>query len=299
MTTRQQFHKKVMGGGSTIWMAGAYDALSATLIDQSNFDGIFTTGFGVSASLLGTPDLEIYTLTENLNVVNNIVNAVKKPVVADTDTGYGNVINVMRTVRDFEKAGVAALILEDQRSPKKCPAAAAEFPVLPIQEATAKIKAAVDARKDPHMIIVVRTDAVDPNEAIDRACAYAEAGADLIQPISRSFKGFEDLIKLKTLCQRRLSLQLMEGIWMGDLTKEQVESVAAFATYPLVPMMSAIHAIQTNLNGLHASKSFAGCKVPQTNMKDYKELIGFERIQDLQKHYETMVFDSSSHQKAA
>lgn len=289
MQSRHDFHQRVQQGG-TIWMAGAYDALSAMLVDQSDFDAVFTTGFGISASLLGKPDVEYYTLTENLSVVNNIVNAVRKPVVADTDTGYGNVINVMRTVREFEKAGVAALILEDQRMPKRCPAAAAEVGVLPLQEATAKIKAAVDARRDSHLLIVARTDAMDPQEAIDRACAYAEVGADLIQPISRTFKGYEDLVRLKTLSQRRLSLQLMDGNWIGALTREQVESVAGFATYPLVPMMSAIAAIQTNLKALHASRSIAASPMPQTPMKDFKEFIGFEAVEKLQEHYETMEF---------
>jgi len=289
MSTRQDLHQRVQQGG-TVWMAGAFDALSAMLVDQSDFDAVFTTGFGISASLLGKPDVEYYTLTENLSVVNNVVNAVRKPVVADTDTGYGNVINVMRTVREFEKAGVAALILEDQRMPKRCPAAAAEVGVLPLQEATAKIKAAVDARRDPQMLIVARTDAMDPQEAIDRACAYAEVGADLIQPISRTFKGYDDLVRLKNQCQRRLSLQLMDGNWIGELSREQVESVAGFATYPLVPMMSAIAAIQTNLKALHASRTISACPMPQTSMKDFKQFIGFEAVEKLQEHYETMDF---------
>lgn len=289
MSTRQDLYQRVQQGG-TVWMAGAFDALSAMLVDQSDFDAVFTTGFGISASLLGKPDVEYYTLTENLSVVNNVVNAVRKPVVADTDTGYGNVINVMRTVREFEKAGVAALILEDQRMPKRCPAAAAEVGVLPLQEATAKIKAAVDARRDPQMLIVARTDAMDPQEAIDRACAYAEVGADLIQPISRTFKGYDDLVRLKNQCQRRLSLQLMDGNWIGELSREQVESVAGFATYPLVPMMSAIAAIQTNLKALHASRTISACPMPQTSMKDFKQFIGFEAVEKLQEHYETMDF---------
>ena len=289
MSTRQDLHQRVQQGG-TVWMAGAFDALSAMLVDQSDFDAVFTTGFGISASLLGKPDVEYYTLTENLSVVNNVVNAGRKPVVADTDTGYGNVINVMRTVREFEKAGVAALILEDQRMPKRCPAAAAEVGVLPLQEATAKIKAAVDARRDPQMLIVARTDAMDPQEAIDRACAYAEVGADLIQPISRTFKGYDDLVRLKNQCQRRLSLQLMDGNWIGELSREQVESVAGFATYPLVPMMSAIAAIQTNLKALHASRTISACPMPQTSMKDFKQFIGFEAVEKLQEHYETMDF---------
>ena len=102
--TRKQMRERITSG-PTFWMGGAYDALSALLVDQSDFDGVFTTGFGISASLLGQPDVELYTLTENLGVVNRVTNVVTKPVFADADTGYGNVINVMRTVREFEKVG--------------------------------------------------------------------------------------------------------------------------------------------------------------------------------------------------
>jgi len=162
--TRKQMRERITSG-PTFWMGGAYDALSALLVDQSDFDGVFTTGFGISASLLGQPDVELYTLTENLGVVNRVTNVVTKPVFADADTGYGNVINVMRTVREFEKTGVAAISLEDQLSPKRCPAAAAKMPVVALHDAIAKIKAATDARRDPDFLIVARTDVLDPSEA--------------------------------------------------------------------------------------------------------------------------------------
>ena len=130
----------------TIWSAGAYDALSAKMIEAAGFDALLTTGFGISASMLGQPDVELYTMTENLNVVRQVVAAVDIPVVADCDTGYGNAVNVMRTVREFEQAGVAALILEDQVVPKRCPAIASVVEVLPVNEGVAKIRAAVEAQ---------------------------------------------------------------------------------------------------------------------------------------------------------
>ena len=107
--------------GRTVWSAGAYDALSALLIEEAGFPSIMTTGFGISASHLGQPDMELYTMSENLDVVAKIIDVVSIPVIADTDTGYGNAINVIRTVREFERAGVAAMIFEDQESPKRCP----------------------------------------------------------------------------------------------------------------------------------------------------------------------------------
>ncbi|OYV01783.1 MAG: carboxyvinyl-carboxyphosphonate phosphorylmutase [Burkholderiales bacterium PBB5] len=284
---RQALRQRIQSG-PTFFMAGAHDALSALVVEQSDFDGIFTTGFGISASLLGRPDVELYTLTENVGVVRRITDLVTKPVFADADTGYGNVINVQRTVREFENAGVAALSLEDQFSPKRCPAAAAKMPLISASDAVAKIRAAVDARRDRNLIIVARTDAVDPNEAMDRAAQYAEAGADLIQPISRTYKSYAELVKLREVCGRRLSLQLMQGTWMEALTREQIESVAALATYPIVTLMTALTAMQQNLAVLAARRTgqVDAMPCPQSTMPEFKKFIGFEAIEALQAHYE-------------
>jgi methylisocitrate lyase len=284
MTTQRQALRQRIQTGPTFFMAGAYDALSALLIEQSDFDGVFTTGFGISASLLGRPDVELYTLTENVDVVRRITDLVTKPVFADADTGYGNVINVQRTVRD----GVAAISLEDQFSPKRCPAAAAKMPLITQAEAVAKIRAAVDARRDPDFLIVARTDAVDPAEAMDRSAAYAEAGADLIQPISRTYKTYAELVQLREVCGRRLSLQLMQGTWMVDLSRPQIESVAAFATYPIVTLMTVVQAMQQNLAELARRRSgdVNGIPCAQTAMADFKKVIGFEAIEALQARYE-------------
>ena len=284
---RQQV-KQRLARGDTLWFAGAQDALSALLVDQSDFDGIFTTGFGISASLLGQPDMEIYTLTENLGVVDHVVNVVSKPVFADADTGYGNVLNVARTVRAFEKAGVAALSIEDQLSPKRCPAAATALLTLPIAEAVAKIHAAVDARLDPDLLIVARTDVVDGNEALDRAARFVEAGADLIQPISRTFSSYADLVRLREVCGRPLSLQLMEGTWMAALSRDQIQSVAAFASYPIVSLMSVVHALQSNLAALaaHRGQGFDHLPCGRRSLAAFKQVIGWQALEQRQAHYE-------------
>lgn len=275
--------------GPTFWMAGAQDALSALLVDQSDFDGVFTTGFGISAALLGQPDMEVYTLTENLSVVRRVVDVVAKPVFADADTGYGNVINVARTVREFERVGVAAISLEDQASPKRCPAAAATTPVVPVREAVARIRAAVDAREDPDFLIVARTDAADPQEAMERAARYAEAGADLVQPISRTFRSYEELVRLRDVSGRRLSLQLMQGTWMAQLSREQIESVAAFATYPLVALMTVTHALRQNLGALsaHLGGSLDELPCAQVPMAAFKDVIGWDALEQRQRYYES------------
>lgn len=288
MTSSRQALRQRITDGPTVWFGGAQDALSALLVEQSDFDGIFSTGFGISAALLGQPDMELYTLSENVAVVNRMADVVRKPIFVDADTGYGSVLNVARAVREFEKAGAAALQLEDQVSPKRCPAAAPVSTLVPVPDALARIRAALDARQDPDLLIVARTDATDPAEALERAARYAEAGADLIQPISRTFSRYEQLVQLREACGRRLSLQLMAGTWMTALSRAQIESVAAFASYPIAGLMTAAHAVQANLRELARRRSgdFADLPVEQTTMADFKTLIGWHALEARQARYE-------------
>jgi methylisocitrate lyase len=285
MSTPARALREILAAGRTIWSAGAYDALSALLIQEAGFDAVFTTGFGVSASHLGQPDVELYTMTENLGVVRNMVSTVRKPVIADGDTGYGNVINVMRTVREFERAGVAGIVFEDQLIPKRCPAAATRIDVLPAAEAARKIRAAVDARRDPDFLVIARTDADTVAESIERACLYAQAGADLIQPISRTMKSIADLRALREACGRPLSLQIL-GWLEKDLSPAEIESVAGLAVFPLVPLMTVTAAMRTNLATLAANRHARGLPLPQTTMDDFKKLIGFGEIERIQERYQ-------------
>jgi methylisocitrate lyase len=291
MNEQRQWLKQRLASGSTVWFAGAQDALSALLVDQSAFDGVFTTGFGVSASLLGQPDMELYTLSENLGVVNHIANVVRKPIFADADTGYGNVLNIQRTVRAFEKAGVAALSIEDQVSPKRCPAAASALLTVPMADAVARIRAAVDARRDPDLLIVARTDVKDPAEALERAARFAEAGADLIQPITPTFSSHADLVKLRQTCGRPLSLQLMEGTWMATLNRAQIEAVAGMATYPIVSLLTVVHALRTNLAALaeRCGQPMGELPVARAPIAQFKQVIGWH---DLEKQQERLELDA-------
>ena len=270
----------------TVWAAGAYDALSARLIAEAEFDAVMTSGFGVSASFLGQPDAELYTMTENLGVNRNIVNSVDIPVISDIDTGYGNAINVMRTVREFENIGVSAVILEDQVSPKRCPICVGGVEVVSLEEGAAKIAAAVHARRDPDMVIIARTDAATPDEAIRRARAYVAAGADVIQPISKCFTSYDGLKELRDACGVPLSLQIL-GWLEKDLTPQQISSVAGMATFALVPLMTATHALRENLGQLYATKSSQGLPRPATDHNDFIKFIGFGEIEELQLKYLT------------
>jgi methylisocitrate lyase len=268
----------------TVWAAGAFDALSARLIEEAGFDALLTSGYGISSSFLGEPDTEIYTMSENLTVTRNICNAVTIPVIADIDTGYGNPINAMRTMREFESAGASAVIMEDQVSPKRCPCSSLEIDIISMEEAVAKIRAVASVRRNPETLIIARTDAVDPNEAMRRAMAYVAAGADIIQPISRCFKDIAGLRSMRKAAGVPLSLQLL-GWLEKDLNQAEIEEVAGIATYPLVALMSATQAMRENLKVLSETKSSK--KLPRSviPMNDFGDFIGFPRIDALQKKF--------------
>jgi 2-methylisocitrate lyase-like PEP mutase family enzyme len=276
--------RQLIQSKGTVWAAGAFDALSARLIQEAGFDALLTSGYGISSSLLGEPDTEQYTMTENVAVVRNVCNAVTIPVIADIDTGYGNAVSAMRTMREFENAGSSAVIMEDQVSPKRCPCSSGRLDIIPMEEAANKIRAIVAARKNPELIIIARTDAEEPEEAIRRGKAYVAAGADIIQPISRCFKNFAGLQAMREGCGVPLSLQLLA--WLEkDLDRKQVEQVAAVATYPLVALMSAAQAMRANLTTLMAEKSIKNLPQPVTAMHDFNDFIGFPRIDALQRQF--------------
>ncbi|WP_419888476.1 isocitrate lyase/PEP mutase family protein [Neobacillus niacini] len=208
MNKCQDFQKLLREPGSFI-LPGAYDAMSAKLIEETGFKAIYATGAGISNAQLGWADVGLTSLKEVVDVVARMADVTNVPIVVDGDTGFGNAINVIRTVKEFERAGVAAIQMEDQVSPKKC----GHFngkDVISKEEMVGKIKAALDARKDENLAIMARTDAIATNgveDAIDRAFAYYEAGADIIfveapntieelRQITSSLKGIPQVINL-------------------------------------------------------------------------------------------------------
>src|ERR687894_1384942 len=161
---------------------GAYDALSARLVEQTGFEAVYMTGFGTAASLLGRPDIGLLTFSEMVDNARRIAQAVEVPVIADADDGYGNPINVIRTVQEYENAGVAAIHIEDQVSPKKCGHLEGKQ-VIEASEMVEKVRAAVKARHSEDFVIIGRTDAravEGMEEALERAHRYREAGVDVL-----------------------------------------------------------------------------------------------------------------------
>jgi len=181
MSKRQQLHELV-GSRRGLVVPGAYDCVSARLVERAGFPAVYMTGYGTSASRLGFPDLGFAGLGEMADHARNMAAAVSIPLIADADTGYGNALNVRRTVQLYEGAGVAALHLEDQVLPKRCGHLTGKQ-VIPLEEFTQKIRAAVEARTDPDFLIIARTDAIAVSgfdDALRRAEAAAKVGADIL-----------------------------------------------------------------------------------------------------------------------
>ena len=174
--------RKLIEAEDILMCPGTYDPLMAKLIKRLGFEAMYMTGAGVSHSTLAMPDLGLTTMTEMVHRATQLADASELPIICDADTGYGNALNVMRTVREYERAGVAGIHIEDQEMPKRCGHFMGKS-LIETDEMVGKLKAALDARQDEDFMIIARTDArtaIGFDEALDRAHAYAEAGADVI-----------------------------------------------------------------------------------------------------------------------
>ena len=174
--------RELLAGSEPVLAPGVFDALGARLVEEAGFAAVYMTGFGTAAALVGRPDVGLLTMSEMVGNAARIVAACELPVIADADTGYGNPLNVIRTVQEYERAGVAAIHLEDQVAPKRCGHMDGKQ-VIPTVEMEAKIRAAVAARRSADFVIIARTDAramEGMDSAVDRARRYRDAGADVL-----------------------------------------------------------------------------------------------------------------------
>jgi carboxyvinyl-carboxyphosphonate phosphorylmutase len=230
---------------------GAYDGISARLIERHGFKAVYMTGAGTAASALGQADLGLTTLTEMATHAAHIASCISLPLIADADTGYGNPLNVIRTVREYERAGVAALHLEDQVFPKKCGHIAGKA-VIPMKEFAEKIRAAAENRTDPDFVIIARTDARAVNgidDAIERGLRYREAGAEVIfveAPTSR-----EEIERVAREIKAPLLSNQVPGGKTPGLTVTELEKLGyKIVIFPVVSLMAATLAIESALTKL-------------------------------------------------
>jgi 2,3-dimethylmalate lyase len=290
-TGRRARLRALLGSGRPVVAPGAYDALTARLVEQAGFDVVYMTGFGTTASLLGRPDVGLLGQAEMVDNARRMASVVDVPLIADADTGYGNPINVIRTVREYEQAGVAGLHLEDQVMPKKCGHLAGKE-VVPLEEMVAKIRAAVDARTDPDLVLIARTDAAQMfgvDAAIERARAFADAGADLLF-VEAPTSG-DDLEKVASaLSGHPLVFNGAEGgrTPLPPLSR-LTELGFALVLYPVSTLLAAASGVREMLGHLteHGSPTGALEQLDVPGLDAFTEVVGISEVRELEARYRT------------
>jgi 2,3-dimethylmalate lyase len=289
MTKRQQF-RALLAGGAPVVAPGVYDCLSAKVVERSGASAAIVTGAGIAASVLGEPDVGLVTMTEALNQTRNIARSIGIPLIADCDTGYGNPINVRRTVREFEDAGVAALFLEDQVAPKRCGHFAGKQ-VIEAEEMVQKLRAACEARTDADLLIIARTDARavhGPEEAVRRARRYVEAGAEMI--FVEAPHSAEELALIGKELQP-LGVPLMVNLVEGGKTPLLPVDELARLGYTLVTFSgslqkTAIKAMQELLASLHATGEVTAFYPERmVSLEERSEILGLPDYFALEQRY--------------
>jgi len=232
--------RELLAAPPIIRSLGVYDAFSARVLEEAGCEMLFLGGFGVAASRLGLPDIGLLTLPEMADAVRAITRAVRVPVVADGDTGHGDLPNVQRTVREFESAGAAGILLEDQQFPKRCGHFEGKQ-LIPAAEMVIKLRAALDARTDPDFVIIARTDAraiEGFDAAVDRARYYAAAGADLCfveAPTSR-----DEVERLPSAVEHPLLVNMLTGGRTPIFSAEELEQLGYRITVcPVAPLLAS------------------------------------------------------------
>lgn len=263
----------------TVVCPGAHDALTARIISTLGFDSVFMSGYGQSASHLGMPDVGLMTMSEMVERAANIVEASQIPVVADGDTGYGNAINVIRTIREYEKAGVSAIQLEDQVMPKKCGHMLGRE-VVSVDEMVGKIKAAVDARRSDDFLIIARTDARTSNgidDAIARGLKYKEAGADIIA--IESPESVEEMKLINAAIPGWTMANMIEGGRTPQLCNRELAEIGYnMIIYSTSTLYTAALAIINMLMALKHDDTTKNARNSMLSFADFNKLIGIDEI---------------------
>jgi 2,3-dimethylmalate lyase len=268
---------------------GAYDALTARLIEQAGFPAVYMTGFGTSASLLGRPDVGLLSMTQMVDNARRIAQAVDVPVIADADTGYGNPLNVIRTVEEYEQAGVSAIHIEDQVMPKKC-GHMENKQVISVAEMTEKIRAAIEARSSKDFLIIARTDAravEGLDNALRRARAYCEAGADILfieapqneDEVAQVARAFPNV---------PLLFNWAEGGKTPPLPLERIKEFGfRIVIFPISALLTAAKAVRGILAEIKAEGTPRRIFSDGSPFQEFNEMIGLGEIQQLEKRFAT------------
>jgi len=264
----------------------AHDGLSALAIAEAGFSAMSVAGYGTAGSQLGLPDIGVLSSTEMLTQYAHIVDRVEIPVMVDIDTGFGDVNNVIHAVRQVERLGAAALFLEDQTYPKRCGHMAGKS-VVPVEEYLPKLRAALWARQDPDFVIMARTDAAAVygiDEAIRRACLYAEAGADMV--FVEAVTTVADMRRVNAAVPVPSMANMIEGGRTPFLTAEELQDVGyAVVAYPCASVFTAVKALRKWAAHLKFHGTSAGFAGPDTmiDFEEYFRFIGAAAIREREK----------------
>ncbi len=274
-------------------LPGAHDALSARLAERAGFEALYLSGSATAMALLGLPDVGLVTATEVVEQVRHVAETITIPLVCDADTGYGNPLNVARTVRALEAAGAAGVQLEDQQFPKRCGHFEGKS-VIPQDEMVMKIRAARDAARNPDLVIIARTDAramLGLPAAIERALAYREAGADVL-----FVEAPQTIEELRTIGERvpgPLLVNVVEGGKTPQLTFEEYEALGfRVILYPTAAVRVAAKALADFYQRLREERSSLGFTHAMVSFEERNEINDLEGYQRLEERYATQAATS-------
>lgn len=281
--------KELLVAGEMVLAPGCYDALGARLVEEAGFAAAYMTGFGTAASRLGRPDIGLLTLTEMADNARRIAQAVEVPVIADADTGYGNPINVIRTVREYEVAGIAAVHIEDQVMPKKCGHMEGKQ-LIGAGEMVAKLQAAVAARRSPEFLIIARTDARAPeglDAAIKRAHAYRRAGADVL-----FIEAPQSVDEIETIATTFADVPLLfnyaEGGKTPPVSHEQLRRLGfSIVIFPISTLLVATAAMRGALAQIRRDGTPIELLGELLPFNDFLDFIGMPEVRELEDRFAT------------
>ncbi len=288
-SVRQRFRERLKKK-SLIVAPGIYDAYGARMVEQAGFEAAYMTGNGVSASVLGRPDVGLVDLTLLSRHAHYAAACIDIPLICDADTGYGNAVNVRHTVREFEAAGVAAVHIEDQMTPKRCGHLPGARPVIELSEAVGKIEAAVAARRDADFVIIARTDVASGQgvaAAIQRAQAFHKAGADvLFVELKTSPTILEDMKRITESVDAPFLVNIDGGGKLGALTAPEIEKLGyRIAIYPGLERYAAGYAIREALGALKRDGTTRAVSDRMLTMPQYNEVLELADIEQWEKKY--------------
>ena len=272
--------------GNTLVAPGVFDLISARMLNQHPVDAAYMTGFGVVASYLGLPDAGLATYTDMVDRASRIAEAVDMPLIADADTGYGGLLNVRHTIRGYEAAGVAAIQIEDQEFPKKCGHTPGRR-VISVDDMVRKVKVAVDSRSSGDMMIIARTDArtaLGLDEALRRAEAYAEAGADIL--FVEAPESEEELAQIGRSFDLPLVANMVEGGSTPVLPRERLAELGfQIAIYPAAGFLAAAAALDATYRQLSEHGVTNGAVADLYDFKAFCDVVGFADVHDFERRW--------------